>query len=444
MTTLTFTKDCESCLRQERRIKELEVRITLLHKIHEDEEFLDSLAATATGLATAILEDPKPGSPPPGLSEEPRAMDPLPGVSSAPEDFPELVTKPKRPGTSGTTTSNPWITVGPQSGRKRHRNAPSRAASPPIPLANGFDLLGTLLEECQSSPRAKRVRGQTWGRAMTPPVLRNDVGDVDPPSEVVVPDRRGCTAANAGDVGDVDPSSEVVVPDRRGYNNNNNKGAHARDIPISQQSGVAVSNFYARPVRSRPLHTRSPPPPRSHPLHSRSPPPPPPPPPPPTVLIIGDSMVRNIHIPNAITYCYPGANTKFILDRLPIILASIPPTIKQLVLHVGVNDRQSVETRKNFEHILDLLLGCGKQIFISGPIPLLRRGEERFSRLLDMHYWLQAVCSSCGIIYIHNFHLFWARPVFYSRDGLHPSVQGNNSLSFHMKRILDTNAVSPA
>ena len=122
----------------------------------------------------------------------------------------------------------------------------------------------------------------------------------------------------------------------------------------------------------------------------------------------------------------------------------MPPTINQLVLHVGVNDRQSVKSKDNFKTILDLLLDCGKQIFVSGVIPLLRRGEGRFNRLLDMHYWLQAVCSSCSVNYIHNFHLFWARPDFYARDGLHPSALGNNSLSFNMERVLRANATASA
>ena len=103
-----------------------------------------------------------------------------------------------------------------------------------------------------------------------------------------------------------------------------------------------------------------------------------------------------------------------------------------------------MKSKHNIKNILDLLLSCGKQIFVSGSIPLLRRGEGRFNQLLDMHYWLQAVCSSCGVNYIPNFHLFWARPDFYARDGLHPSALGNRSLSFNMQRVLRANAIANA
>ena len=445
---LTPATDCDGCLRLERRIKDLEVRILLLHNIHEDELFLDALQANAaTGCTSDISrgrepEDSLPG-PVPGCQMDRRtelwAMDPLSKGVPVEEAWPVLGAKPKRP---DTTKAEVWIPA-PCSRRKRDR----QAASPPISLGNSFQPLAALLDEHQSSssPRAKRTRSctQALPRDMdnSPPhgdVVISDrrrragkcadvVGDVDPslPSEDPVPDRRGRTGVHraqvhhaAFDVGDVDPLllSEAVVPDRRGR-----IGHCAR--PGARRASIrsAAVPLSGRAVRPAPMHTRSPTP--------------------PTVLIIGDSTVRNLRVSHSLTYCYPGATTQFILDRLPLILASIPHTISQVVLQVGINDRhQSIKTRDNFKNILDLLLSCGKQIFVSGPFPLLRRGEVRFSQLLDLHYWLQSVCSSCGINYIHNFHLFWARPDFYAHDGLHPSGLGNNSLSFHIKRVLTTNA----
>ena len=53
---------------------------------------------------------------------------------------------------------------------------------------------------------------------------------------------------------------------------------------------------------------------------------------PPTALIVGDSIVRHIRFANAATHCFPGATTADILEKLPGLLESAPPTITRIIV----------------------------------------------------------------------------------------------------------------
>ena len=70
-----------------------------------------------------------------------------------------------------------------------------------------------------------------------------------------------------------------------------------------------------------------------------------------------------------------------------------------------------------------------KTVFISGPIPILGHGDERFSRLLSLNTWLWATCWGNNVGFIDNFDAFWNRESPYSRDGLHPSAKGSRVLA---------------
>uniref|UniRef100_A0A3Q1EZN8 SGNH hydrolase-type esterase domain-containing protein n=1 Tax=Acanthochromis polyacanthus TaxID=80966 RepID=A0A3Q1EZN8_9TELE len=118
----------------------------------------------------------------------------------------------------------------------------------------------------------------------------------------------------------------------------------------------------------------------------------------PTTLIVGDSIVRNICFFNAMTWCFPGATVDVILDKLPELLQSIPSSVCSVIIHVGTNDTARRQS------------DCGKSVFISGPIPTLSRGAERFSRLLSLRTWLRHTCTAHNVNFIDNFNLFWNRP----------------------------------
>ncbi|KAL7376822.1 hypothetical protein ABVT39_016513 [Epinephelus coioides] len=150
---------------------------------------------------------------------------------------------------------------------------------------------------------------------------------------------------------------------------------------------------------------------------------------PPTTLIIGDSITRDIRFINAITHCFPGATVRFIHDKLLDILPSLPTSVTKIVVHVGCNNTsQSERTIADFNLLFNVLKNCGKSVFITGPLPQFGRGSERFSRMLYLHTRLQSTCSSHNMDFIDNFNLFWDCADLFSRDGIHPSPQGNQML----------------
>ena len=157
----------------------------------------------------------------------------------------------------------------------------------------------------------------------------------------------------------------------------------------------------------------------------------------PSTVIIGDSIVRRVKFANAIVHCFPGITTAKLLEKVPSILDSLPPSISRIVIHTGANDQYSEIARRSFIRLFDLLRSSGKSIFISGPLPTMPyHGNVRLSRLQSLHYWLQSTCHSHSnnITYISNFFLFWDRSSYYMSDGLHPSIVGAQMLSYNIKR----------
>ena len=147
---------------------------------------------------------------------------------------------------------------------------------------------------------------------------------------------------------------------------------------------------------------------------------------PPTTLIIGDSITRHLRFVNVITRCLPGALVTDVLVKLLEMLPSLPSSITRIIVHVGSNDsaRCKSEPMKNvFNTLISFLKQCGKTVFISGPIPILGHGDERFSRLLSLNTWLRATCWGNNVGFIDNFDAFWNRESLYSWDGLHLSAK---------------------
>lgn len=160
---------------------------------------------------------------------------------------------------------------------------------------------------------------------------------------------------------------------------------------------------------------------------------------PPTALLVGDSIIRYCKFFNATTHCFPGATARTILDKLPGLLQSAPPTINKIILHVGTNDttrRQSELTKLDFIDLFNFLAASGKTVFISSPIPTLGRGDERFSRIRSLNTWLHHISSTYNFGFIDNFNLFWCRPSFFYTDGLHINSLGTRFLTANIVYVI--------
>uniref|UniRef100_A0A8C4S2B9 SGNH hydrolase-type esterase domain-containing protein n=1 Tax=Erpetoichthys calabaricus TaxID=27687 RepID=A0A8C4S2B9_ERPCA len=76
------------------------------------------------------------------------------------------------------------------------------------------------------------------------------------------------------------------------------------------------------------------------------------------------------------------------------------------------------------------------KIFTSGPLPLVRQSNEYYSRLLGLNNWLQGFCKNQDIGFINNWDLFWERLRFFKRDGLHPNSFGARVLSKNISKVI--------
>ncbi|KAL1023222.1 hypothetical protein UPYG_G00037920, partial [Umbra pygmaea] len=104
----------------------------------------------------------------------------------------------------------------------------------------------------------------------------------------------------------------------------------------------------------------------------------------------------------------PGAKVCDIQHKLPSILAC-HTNVNNIIVHVGTNDireRWSVAFQENYKTLITIVMGTGKHIVSSGPLPTYRKGSERWSRLFDLHTWLKRYCASLNSPNVNNFDLF--------------------------------------
>ena len=72
--------------------------------------------------------------------------------------------------------------------------------------------------------------------------------------------------------------------------------------------------------------------------------------------------------------------------------------MKSLILHSGAFDvvkQQSEVLKQDFIDLFGRYLGA--VVFVSGPLPSVRSGDDRFSRLLMLNRWLKATCSTQSV-----------------------------------------------
>lgn len=151
----------------------------------------------------------------------------------------------------------------------------------------------------------------------------------------------------------------------------------------------------------------------------------------PEILIVGDSIVRHLILPRAVTYCVSGGRIIDISKLIPTLL-DVHPNVNIVIAHVGTNDvmaRNSLKLQRELETLCFTVESLGKRCIMSGPIPFNSTHSERFSRLLSLHNWLKNFCSDAGFDFIANFDIFWTNSHLYKPDGVHPNSRGIQQLT---------------
>lgn len=398
MPSLTSSADCAGCLELSQRVAILEQRIATLYEIREHELEIDVvLGRTLAAANTAQLADTEPFNP----GEE--DVDETLGAPEFSEEFGHIAAFDQEEEDRcylppGAKLNQPLSSTPAGRGTARPgdgffhlplQNRFSGLDFPPLPSPSGQKHL--------LSPLSKRSARR---RVLKEAVRRHSNGQLLDPALV----QSARTAL---------PTSVETA-----------SAQHAESAPLQPGSTAdGPPPHTSRPVRRASASSRGPSPqPATASLPGA--------PDEVKTLIIGDSIVRKVRAKRAVTYCKSGATVSDVRQGLPVLLNKHPLT-ENIVIHCGTNDilkRQSVLTRKEFLSLMQDLTNTGKSVFISGPIPVLYRGSERFSRLLSLNTWLQSTCASKKITFIDNFNLFWKRGHFYSKDGVHPSNTGSSAL----------------
>ena len=113
----------------------------------------------------------------------------------------------------------------------------------------------------------------------------------------------------------------------------------------------------------------------------------------PDPLIIGDSTIKDITGKKIKTCYFPDVMVGDINQKLATIILE-NPKISQIIVHAGLNDiqrEQSELLKKDYADLLDTLDKIHIKSFISGPIPAVDRGINRFSGLLALNTWLSSL-----------------------------------------------------
>jgi len=144
----------------------------------------------------------------------------------------------------------------------------------------------------------------------------------------------------------------------------------------------------------------------------------------PETLIVGDSAVRDVKglcsKNNTKVLCFPKDMVSDLAEKI-LHIGSEHPTVKNVVLHIGTNDvvkQQSEALKEDFKCLLETVSSLNAEVFISGPLPPVRRGVERFSRLFALNMWLSTACTDHSVHFIDNFNFFWDRRHLFKADGV--------------------------
>ena len=155
-------------------------------------------------------------------------------------------------------------------------------------------------------------------------------------------------------------------------------------------------------------------------------------------ILLGDSIIRGVAIPNCITYSYSGAKI-LDLERFLESLIEKHPLATTIIIHIGINDikrKESIKIGTDFEHLATTIESLGKTCIFSGLIPAATSSSELFSRIYATNQWLKNFCSACGFGFVENFETFWKKSSLY-RDRFHPNHNGQKTLTSNIQSHLE-------
>uniref|UniRef100_A0A3P9DJZ4 SGNH hydrolase-type esterase domain-containing protein n=1 Tax=Maylandia zebra TaxID=106582 RepID=A0A3P9DJZ4_9CICH len=102
---------------------------------------------------------------------------------------------------------------------------------------------------------------------------------------------------------------------------------------------------------------------------------------------------------NTKVLCFPKDMVNNLKERI-LQIADEYPTVTNIVLHTGSNDvskQQSEVLKRDFTGLLNTVNSLNAAVFISGPVPPVRGGDERFSRLFTLNKWLISACTDHSV-----------------------------------------------
>ncbi|KAM4539925.1 uncharacterized protein PAE49_020669 [Odontesthes bonariensis] len=108
------------------------------------------------------------------------------------------------------------------------------------------------------------------------------------------------------------------------------------------------------------------------------------------------------------------------------------PTLKSLIIQTGDLDvvkQQSEVLKQDFMDLVNKVRCTSTEVFFSGPLPTVWKGDERFSRLMMLNRWLKDMCAAHSMNFIDNFNIFWGRRHLFKADGFHLNKSGVQLLS---------------
>uniref|UniRef100_A0A8C2WHW1 OSK domain-containing protein n=1 Tax=Cyclopterus lumpus TaxID=8103 RepID=A0A8C2WHW1_CYCLU len=160
-------------------------------------------------------------------------------------------------------------------------------------------------------------------------------------------------------------------------------------------------------------------------------------------LIVGDFSVRDMKSMFSVdtkVLCYPNDMVSDLEERI-LEIAAAHTTVKNIILHIGSNDvvkQESEMLKQDFKNLLNTVSSLNAEVFISGPLPPIRRGPERFTRLLALNIWLSTACPDHSVHFIDNFNIFWNRKQLFKTDGLCLNKAGVKLFTSNVMYVLRT------